>query len=392
MSMPNPSPSARAVDYPPSGIRQVLERVASYENVTKLTVGEPDFDTPPHIVEAAVRSLHSGNTRYTPNAGQPEYRRAIADRYSREWDVPLTEQNVMVTVGAAEALFLAFSVVLEAGDEILVPDPGYPNYAGQVHLLGAKAVPVPLRPDAGFRMRADDVRPLLTPRTKALLINSPSNPLGVTLTRPELDELVQFAKEHGLFIVSDEVYERIVYDGLGHTSIAQVDPEFHHWLVVNSLSKAYAMTGWRTGFVIGPEGLIAPMPHIQEGVASCVPGFIQDAGIAALEGPDDSVDHMVAEYQRRRDFALSTLATIPGIECYVPEGAFYLFTDIRPTGLSSLEFTTKLLDQHRVAVVPGTAFGESGEGFIRMSYAANIETIDAALAGIKEFLSSRTHD
>ncbi|WP_051582850.1 pyridoxal phosphate-dependent aminotransferase [Leucobacter sp. PH1c] len=374
--------SKLARDYPASAIRAMFERVAAYDGVTKLTVGEPDFDTPEHIVEAAIASLRAGETRYSANAGIPEFRSAIARHYGERWGRELDERNVMVAVGGMEALLLALSVVLDRGDDILVPDPAYPNYHGQIHMLGARAIRVPLSAAAGFRLTAADVEARLTPNTRAVLVNSPSNPLGVMIAEDELRALARLADERNFVLISDEVYDRIVYDGRRHLSVAAIDPAFDRFLIVNSLSKSFAMTGWRSGFVVGPASLIEPMPRMQEGITSCLPVFIQRAGIAALEGPESATQRMVDAYERRRDLVVAGIRATPGLDCIVPEGAFYLFADIRGTGRGSDEFANGLLEEQRVAVIPGTAFGESGEGFIRISFAANEATIQDALAGI----------
>lgn len=378
-----------AREYPASAIRAVFDRVATYEGVTKLTVGEPNFDTPSHIVEAAIASLRDGETRYSANAGIPEFRQAIARHYGQRWGRELDDRNVMVAVGGMEALLLAMSTVLDGGDDILVPDPAYPNYHGQIHMLGARAVRVPLSPENGFRLTAAAVEAHLTPKTRAVLVNSPSNPLGVMIAEEELRALAELADRHNFVLISDEVYDRIVYDGRAHLSVAALDPSFERFLIVNSLSKSYAMTGWRSGYVIGPKQSIAPMPHIQEGITSCLPVFIQRAGIAALEGPESATLEMVDAYQRRRDLVVAGIREIPGLDCEVPEGAFYLFADIRGTGLSSQAFADGLLEQQRVAVIPGTAFGANGEGFIRISYAASEATIATALAGISAFAAEQ---
>lgn len=381
-------PSRVANSYPPSAIRTVFERVAQVEGVTKLTVGEPDFDTPEHITQAAIDSLQRQETRYSGNAGIPEFREALASHYSPRLNRPLAPENIMVAVGGMEALYLALCVAVDRGDDVLVPDPAYPNYHGQLHLLGANAVPLPLDADQNFSVTAAGIAAALTPRTRAVILNSPSNPLGTTISHDELSKIAALADAHDFLIISDEVYDRIVYDGNEHTSIAQVSPQFNRYLIVNSLSKSYAMTGWRIGFVIGPAELIAPMPRMQEGITSCLPVFIQRAGIAALTGPDEATQSMVASYQRRRDLIVDGLSAIPGISCTPPSGAFYAFADIRETGLSSDVFAERLLVEHKIAVIPGTAFGARGEGFIRLSFAASDETISTALAGISTFVQS----
>lgn len=396
MTLDESALSRTASQYPPSAIRGVFDRVAEQERlsgepVVKLTVGEPDFDSPAHVIEAAMDSLRSGGTRYTPNAGIVELREAVARHFGQRWGRDVLPENVMITAGGNEALLLAMSVILDPGDEVLVPDPAYPNYLGQAHLLKAQTVRIPLEPSDGFRLTAELVEPMIGPRTKLLVLNSPSNPLGTVIAPQELEKLVELAERHGIYILSDEVYDRIVFSaqvGVQQvTSVAQVRPDLGRTLVVNSLSKSHAMTGWRLGFVIADARLVAPMPRLQEGIVGCLPEFVQRAGVAALDGPDASTQDMLATYERRRDRLIRGVTDL-GLGYVRPDGAFYLFVDVRGTGLTSAEFTDRLLHEQRVAVVPGTAFGEAGEGFVRLSYAAGEETIDRALEGIGAFLAS----
>lgn len=396
MTLDESALSRTASQYPPSAIRGVFDRVAEQERlsgepVVKLIVGEPDFDSPAHVIEAAMDSLRSGGTRYTPNAGIVELREAVARHFGQRWGRDVLPENVMITAGGNEALLLAMSVILDPGDEVLVPDPAYPNYLGQAHLLKAQTVRIPLEPSDGFRLAAELVEPMIGPRTKLLVLNSPSNPLGTVIAPQELEKLVELAERHGIYILSDEVYDRIVFSaqvGVQQvTSVAQVRPDLGRTLVVNSLSKSHAMTGWRLGFVIADARLVAPMPRLQEGIVGCLPEFVQRAGVAALDGPDASTQDMLATYERRRDRLIRGVTDL-GLGYVRPDGAFYLFVDVRGTGLTSAEFTDRLLHEQRVAVVPGTAFGEAGEGFVRLSYAAGEETIDRALEGIGAFLAS----
>lgn len=396
MTLDESALSRTASQYPPSAIRGVFDRVAEQERlsgepVVKLIVGEPDFDSPAHVIEAAMDSLRSGGTRYTPNAGIVELREAVARHFGQRWGRDVLPENVMITAGGNEALLLAMSVILDPGDEVLVPDPAYPNYLGQAHLLKAQTVRIPLEPSDGFRLTAELVEPMIGPRTKLLVLNSPSNPLGTVIAPQELEKLVELAERHGIYILSDEVYDRIVFSaqvGVQQvTSVAQVRPNLGRTLVVNSLSKSHAMTGWRLGFVIADARLVAPMPRLQEGIVGCLPEFVQRAGVAALDGPDASTQDMLATYERRRDRLIRGVTDL-GLGYVRPDGAFYLFVDVRGTGLTSAEFTDRLLHEQRVAVVPGTAFGEAGEGFVRLSYAAGEETIDRALEGIGAFLAS----
>ena len=382
------SASRMAQTYPASVIRQVFRRAAEFEGVASLTVGEPDFDTPSHIVEAAVDSLRAGDTRYTPNAGIPELRDAVAHLYSQQWGRELKRENVVVTVGGQEGMFLSLRTSVDPGDDVLVTDPSYANYQGQIHLMGARAVDVPLTEDNGFTITADQVEAALTPRTKALILNSPANPQGAVVPEQELVRIAQLAREHSFIVVSDEVYEQIVYDDLRHVSIAQAVPDFEHFLMVGSLSKSYAMTGWRVGYIVGPAHLLAATTHMKEGVTSCSPAFVQKAAVAALTGPQDALDAMVASYRSRRDLIVDGLSAIPGVSCAGANGAFYVFADIRASGLTSDEFVERLLIDHRVAVIPGTAFGSGGEGFIRLSYATDEATITAGVDGIAALMAS----
>lgn len=382
-----PSASQMAQDYPASVIRKVFERVAGFDDVASLTVGEPDFDTPAHVVEAAVESMRAGDTRYTPNAGIPELRDVIARMYAQQWGRDIGPTNVMVTVGGQEGMFLALRTAVDPGDDVLVTDPSYANYQGQIHLMGARAVDVPLMEDNGFIVTAAQVEAALTPRTKALILNSPANPLGAVVPEKELVKIAELARAHDFIVVSDEVYERIVYDEVRHVSIAQAVPDFEHFLMVGSLSKSYAMTGWRVGYIIGPSHLLATTIHMKEGVTSCSPAFVQKAAVAALTGPQEALHEMVASYRSRRDLIVDGLSSIPGVTCTGANGAFYVFADIRASGLTSDEFVERLLVDHRVAVIPGAAFGAQGEGFIRLSYAADIETIRKGIEGIAALMA-----
>ncbi|WP_029088627.1 pyridoxal phosphate-dependent aminotransferase [Brevibacterium album] len=383
-----PTASNTAREYPPSAIRAMFERVSAFDDVASLTVGEPDFDTPPHIVEAAVESMRAGGTRYTPNAGIPALRDAVAELYSERWGRALHRENVVVTVGGQEGMFLALRTAVDPGDDVLVPNPSYANYRGQIHLVGANAVDVELSAENGFVLTASQIEAALTPRTRALILNTPANPMGAVVPQEELQAIAALAEENGFIVVSDEVYERIVHDGDAHVSIAQAAPEFERFLMVGSVSKAYAMTGWRVGYIIGPEALLATTTRMKEGVTSCSPEFVQRAAIAALTGPQEDADAMLEAYRSRRELIVAGLTAIPGVSCAKAGGAFYVFADIRPSGLGSDEFAERLLVDHRVAVIPGTAFGSGGEGFVRLSYATDEATIRRGLAGIASLMES----
>lgn len=377
-----------AQSYPASDIRKMFAHAGARPGVVKLTVGEPDFPTPDHVKEAGIAAIRDGDTGYVANAGLIELRDALAQKYSARWARQLEAENVVVTVGAMEALTLALDVVVAPGEDVLVPDVAFPNYLGQLHRLGANAVTVPVREEEGFKLRAADVAAALTERTSAIIINSPSNPLGSVMDAEDIHEIARLADEHGLVVISDEVYDELVFDGARNTSIAEV-PGFERFLVVNSFSKAYAMTGWRCGFVIGPHELVRPIPFIQEGIASCLPGFIQRAALAAVNGPADVTLQMLDAYQQRRDRILELLSDIQGVHALRPEGAFYAWVNVRDFGLSSWDLAVKLLEEQNVAVIPGSAFGPGGEGYLRLSFASSLEAIEAACAGLAKFASGR---
>lgn len=368
-----------ARDYPRSGIRRMFDLAAGYEGVVSLCLGEPNFDTPSHIVEVAKEALDQGLTHYTPNAGLVELRQAIADKYKREYGLEYSEDNVMITVGAMEALYLAMATTVNPGDEVIVPDPCFPAYLGQIMMLGAKAVPVSVREENEFKLQAADVEQAITPNTKAILLNSPSNPLGSVLEKDDLEALAQVAMQHNLVVYSDEVYERIIYDGYFHYSIAQLPEMQERTIVINSFSKTYAMTGWRVGYLLGDKHIVQHMPKLQEGIAACVPAFVQQAAVAALNGPDEPIYQMLNDYTRRRSILIEGLNQIPGFHCQKSPGTFYAFPNISAFGKTSQEFAEELLKEAGVVTVPGSAFGRMGEGFLRLSFANSDDNLREAV-------------
>lgn len=381
--------SAMSANYPASSIRKMFALAGQRPNSVKLTVGEPDFTTPEHIKQAGIRAIENDETRYVPNAGLPELRSAIAAKYSRRWERMLQDENVMVTFGGMEALAFALDVTVERGDEVIVADPGYPNYIGQIHRAGATLVTVPVGEENGFKLRAEDLAAAVTDRTAAVILNSPSNPLGSIIDRGDLVRIADLADERGFMIISDEVYDEIVFEGATFTSIAQIRPDFDRFLVVNSLSKTYAMTGWRCGFVIGPKDLIAPMPILQEGLASGVPAFVQRAAIAALDGPQDAVHRMVDSYRERRELIVERMSAIDGVHLLTPEATFYAFVNISEYGVPSWDLAIDLLEKHGLAAVPGSAFGPGGEGYLRITFAVAPETIEDACARLADYAGRR---
>lgn len=381
--------TSMAQTYPPSDIRKMFSMASRYPDAVKLTVGEPDFTTAEHIKRAGIAAIEGDQTRYVDNAGLPQLREAIAKKYAARRDRPVADENVMVAFGGMEALAFALDVTVEGGEDVLIADPGYPNYLGQIHRLGANAVPVPVYEENAFKLRADDIRAALTPKTTAVVLNSPSNPLGSTIDAEELGKIADLADEYGFMIIADEVYDEIVFSDSSFTSIAQVRPNFDRWLVIGSLSKTYAMTGWRCGFVIGPADLIAPMPILQEGLASGVPAFVQQAALTAVEGDQAHVEAMVESYRQRRDQIANRINAIDGIHLTLPEATFYAFVNVRDWGLPSWDLATRLLEDHGLATVPGSAFGPHGEGYLRLTFAVAPDTIDAACDRLAEFAAQR---
>jgi aminotransferase len=378
-----------AQNYPRSGIRRMFDLAAGYDDVVSLCLGEPNFDTPLHIVEAAKKALDEGLTHYTPNAGLVELRQAIADKYEREFGLEYSVDNVMITVGAMEALYLAMVTTVNPGDEIIVPDPCFPAYLGQIMMLGAKAVPVPVREENEFKLQADDVEKAITSKTKAILLNSPSNPLGSVLGKEDLEAMAQVVLRHNLVVFSDEVYEKIIYDGRSHYSIAQLADMKERTIIINSFSKTYAMTGWRIGYLLANKEIAQHMPKIQEGIASCVAAFVQKAAVAALTGPDEPIEQMVNDYNRRRSILIDGLNQIPGFHCQKSPATFYAFPSIKDFGKTSQEFAEELLREAHVVTVPGSAFGNMGEGFLRLSFANSDENLKEAVRRIAEHVKKK---
>lgn len=381
--------SPMAASYPASSIRKMFNLALDHPDALKLTVGEPDFNTPEHIKAAGIRAIENDNTRYVANAGIPELRRALARKYSTRWSRTVEPENVMVSFGAMEALTFALDVTVSPGQEVIIPDPSFPNYMGQVHRLGGVAVSVPVRESEGFKLRAEDVRAAISDKTAAVIINSPSNPLGSVMDRSDIEQIADLAEEHGFTVISDEVYDEMVFDDAKFTSIAEVRPGFDRFLAIGSFSKTYAMTGWRCGFVIGATDYIAPMALLQEGLTSSLPGFVQEAAVAALEGPQTDVERMVASYARRRDLMSRRINGIDGLSMIRPEATFYAFVSVRDWGLGSWELATRLLEDHKLATIPGSAFGPAGEGYLRLTFSVSDDDINTACDRLEAFAAGR---
>jgi aspartate/methionine/tyrosine aminotransferase len=370
----------RLKNIPPSGIRRLFALAQDSPDVVNLGIGEPDFLPPQHVVEAAQRAISDGKTHYTPSTGISALREALAQKYTRDYGLfyhPDTE--VLVTVGATEAVFLALLAFVNPGDEVLVPDPGFVCYKPAVLLAGGVPVAMPLREADGFKPDVTAVTSLVTKKSRVMIVNSPNNPTGAVLTYEESAALAKLAVEHDLLVISDEVYEKILYDDATHYCLASLPGMRDRTVVVNSFSKTYAMTGFRVGFALGPADLLSSMTLAHQFTVACVDGPAQYAATAALEGPQASVATMVAEFDRRRRLVHARLREVAGVRCALPRGAFYAFPNVEAFGMSSEACSQFLLAQAKVAVTPGSSFGGYGEGFVRLSFSAAYDQIDEAL-------------
>lgn len=348
-----------------------------------LEVGEPDFDTPEHIKRAAAEALERGQTKYTPSQGMPELRDAIAEDLKAR-GIDASPERIVVTPGAKHALFCALLSALDPGDEVIVPSPCW-TYGPMIQLAGGRPVFVETRDEEGFAPDPERVREAITPRTRMLVLNYPNNPTGAVLDREQLRPLVELAEERGLWILSDEIYDRLVYES-EHVSPLEFEGAAERVIYVNGFSKTYAMTGWRLGYALAPRELVREMVKVQQASTSCVPAFVQLAGIAALRGTQEFIREMREEYRKRRDLVLKLLNEIREIKCTRPRGAFYVFPSIENLKISSLEFCERLLREKRVAAVPGSGFGPFGEGHVRFSYATDPGTIEEAMERVRELV------
>lgn len=378
------SPTVKSI--PPSGIRRFFDIAAEMKGVISLGVGEPDFITPWHIRESCIYGLNRGKTSYTSNAGLLELREEIVKSLYNDYQVtyaPRTE--ILVTVGVSEGLDLAMRALLSPGDEVLIPEPCYVSYKSCVTLAGGIAVTVPTTMEKEFRITAEQLEKYVTPRTKVLLIGYPNNPTGAVMSRQDLAEIAIFATKHDLIVISDEIYAKLTYDGT-HTCFSSLPDMMGRTIVLNGFSKAYAMTGWRIGYAAANPDFIAAMTKIHQYTMLCAPIMAQVAAIEALKQGEKNVSQMTAEYNQRRRLILNGFRQM-GLDCFEPKGAFYLFPSIKQTGLTSLQFAEQLLQAERVALVPGDAFGDCGEGFVRCSYATSMPNIKEALLRIERFVT-----
>jgi aspartate/methionine/tyrosine aminotransferase len=351
---------------------------ATGRSVIHLEIGEPDFDTPANIREAAKRALDRGATHYTPTVGIPELRAAIATDATIRKGFAVTPEHVVVVPGGKPVMFFAILALINEGDEVIYPDPGFPIYESMANYVGGRAVPCPIRQENGFRLDPDELASLVTPRTKLVILNSPANPTGGVSTRDDLERIARVAVDHDLTVLADEIYGRTLYEG-EHVSIASLPGMVERTIVLDGFSKTYAMTGWRLGYAIVPDALVTPFSRLIVNSVSCTNAATQWAGVEALTGPQDAVDAMVAEFKVRRDLIVDGLNAIPGVTCLRPAGAFYVFPDITATGLTGAELADRLLNEGGVSALAGTAFGRVGLHHLRFSYATSRENIAEAM-------------
>lgn len=374
------------VDVKPSGIRKFFAIAEEMENVISLGVGEPDFLTPWHIRQQGIDFLERGATRYTANAGLIELRNEISNFYARKYLVKYDPNSeVLVTVGGSEGIDMAIRAIISRGDEVLVVEPSFVCYKPIVEVCGGVAIPVPTKSENDFKLTCDDIEQYVTERTKAIVFPYPNNPTGAIMTAQELKEISKVIIKHNLFVISDEIYSELTYTSQGHTSIAAIDNMQERTIVINGFSKTYSMTGWRLGYALGPARIIEQMTKLHQFAIMSAPTNSQYAAIDALKNGDSDISKMVMDYDMRRRFTVDAFRKI-GLDCFEPKGAFYVFPCIKSTGLSSDEFCERLIKEKHVAVVPGNAFGDCGEGYIRASYCYSIDNIKEAISRIGEFV------
>jgi len=377
--------ASRLHEIKPSGIRRFFMLATSVPNIISLGVGEPDFTPPAHILEAVKQALDEGRTHYTPTTGIPELTEALARKAKRDYGLSYDPTNeILITVGGTQAIYTALQSLINPGDEVLIPDPGFLCYQPAVNLAGGKQISLPSLEKNGFSLRAEDVISHITDKTRMLILNSPNNPTGAVLSHADLAKIAKIVGERDLLVISDEVYEKIIYDGAKHYCFASLSNMRERTLVVGSFSKTYAMTGFRVGYVYGPRELIAPMMLTHQYSVACVDGPAQYGAAAALKGPQKFVKAMVAEFDRRRRFMNSRLNEIRGFSCSLPRGAFYIFANIKGLEMRSEEVAEFLVKRAHVVTVHGSAFGQHGEGYLRFSYATAFNKIEEALNRVEK--------
>jgi aminotransferase len=371
----------------PSGIRKFFDIASGVPDIISLSVGEPDFKTPWAIRQSAIRILEKGRTIYTSNAGLMPLRAAASEYFRRTIHTEYNPENeIVVTVGGSEAIDIAIRALVNTGDEVIVPEPCFVSYSPIIELTGGTPIPAVTRAEDEFKLTPELLKPLITPKTKALILSFPNNPTGAVMRRGELEGIAELLRGTDIIVISDEIYSELTYGGESHVSIAEIDGMRERTIVVNGFSKAFAMTGWRLGFAAAPEPIAEQILKIHQYAIMCSPTVSQYAAVTALNDCIGEVREMAEEYDMRRNFVLKSLKEI-GLDCFTPEGAFYVFPSIKSTGLTSQEFCTQLIQKKKVAVVPGDAFGECGEGYVRISYAYSTKHLTTAIKLMGEFLS-----
>jgi aminotransferase len=377
--------SNRVQQVPPSGIRRFFDIAATMNDVISLGIGEPDFVTPEAVLEAGIASLRAGHTHYTSNTGTIELRTAVSRQlktlYNVDYDPAL---DLLITVGVSEAMYLALTAILNPGDEVIVPQPSFVAYTAEVTLAGGTPVPIATRVENNFQVTADEIEAAITRNTKALLIGYPNNPTGAVLERETLEAIARVARKHDILVISDEIYDRLVY-GIEHVCFASLPGMWERTILLGGFSKAYAMTGWRLGYAAAPPELLGAMNKIHQYTIMSAPTIAQEAALTALAQGEEAVEEMRQRYDRRRRLIVDGLNSI-GLKCFEPRGAFYAFPSVRGSGMDDAEFAERLLDEERVAVIPGRAFGIGGAGYVRCSYATSYEKIEKALERMANFV------
>ena len=361
---------------------------AEGRTIIHLEIGEPDFDTPEHIREAGKKAIDEGFTHYGPSAGLPEARKSVADFVSSRMGYEVSPDNIVVATGGKPIMFYTMLALIEEGDEVIYPNPGFPIYESMINFSGGTPVPLQLNEESGFTANIDDLESKITEKTKLIIVNSPNNPCGSVIPHSDLERIAAFAIENDLLVLSDEIYHDFYFEG-AHTSITQIPGMRERTIILDGFSKSYAMTGWRLGWAILPDELVEPYTRLTTNSVSAAASFTQIAGMAALEGPQQPVVDMVAEFKKRRTVIIDGLNSVDGITCRVPDGAFYAFPNIRGTGLTSQEFADACMYEAGVALLPGTSFGKYGEGYARLSFANSEENLRKGISQIKEMLAAR---
>jgi len=369
---------------------EVLARAKALEaqgrHIVHLEIGEPDFDTPAYIKNAAIKAMNDGYTHYTPAAGIAQVRETVAEYVSKTRNISVDPDEVVVTPGAKPIMSFVMLALVDAGDEVIYPNPGYPIYESMINFTGGTPIPIPLKEELDFRLDVEELAQRITPKTKLIILNSPHNPTGGILSRKDLERIAELIEGEDIFVLSDEIYSRIIYDG-EHISLASLPGMKEQIIILDGFSKTYAMTGWRLGFGVMNKELANKVTKLQVNFTSCSTAFVQMAGMEALMGPQDDVEKMVMEFRRRRDVIVHGLNQIPGVTCTLPKGAFYAFPNVKSFKKPAKEIADYLLNEAGVAVLSGTAFGAYGEGYLRLSYANSVENIQEALRRMKEALA-----